>query len=141
MTTAPIGIASRTIRLPDLSVVVRELTVSEVRAWLVELEAGEQGNPLHSMLFDGFSPADLARMCDIPIERLEACAPSELDRLAQAAKGLNPDFFGKEPNSGHSCSHADLDRCCCILVGHGHSNVFNYPWTTYLTALKLIGNT
>lgn len=85
--------ASRAIDLPGLSVSVRELTVAEVRAWLVEAEAGAAVDPLRAMVFDDCSLDDLARMSDVPAETLEQFTTSELAPLHDAAKALNPHFF------------------------------------------------
>lgn len=80
----------------DLSgrlVTVKELTVAEVRAWLVETEAGLHVDPLHALAFEDCGLADLVRMCDATAEELEAYAPSDLAPLVEACKGLNPHFF------------------------------------------------
>ena len=90
--------ATRTIVLhPDddgesLAVVVRELTVAEVRNALLTDEA--VGDPLQSLVFDGFGLGDLLLQCDASAADLERCTPSELEReLVPACKELNPFFF------------------------------------------------
>lgn len=85
--------AIREIDLPGLRVVVRELTVSEVRSWLVEAESGAPVDPLRALVFDDCSLDDLARMSDAPAEALEQFTAGELATLHDAAKGLNPHFF------------------------------------------------
>ncbi len=85
--------ATRPVELPGRLVTVRELTVAEVRAWLVEAEAGERVDPLHALAFDDFGLADIARMCDATADELEAFAPSDLSPLVEACRGLNPHFF------------------------------------------------
>lgn len=83
--------ASRVVTLPGgLSVTVRELTVREVRDWLV---ADPAPDPLRAYVFEDFSLDDLARMSDVAPEALESYAPSELAPLVQAAQSLNPHFF------------------------------------------------
>lgn len=85
--------ATRLIELPGLPVTVRELTVAEVRAWLVEAEAGAPVDPLRAMVFDDCSLDDLARMADVSAARLESFTAGELAPLHEAARALNPHFF------------------------------------------------
>jgi hypothetical protein len=85
--------ATRLIDLPGLPVTVRELTVSEVRSWLVEVESGAPVDPLRAMVFDDCSLDDLARMADVSAARLEGLTGSELAPIYEAAKALNPHFF------------------------------------------------
>ena len=85
--------AMRLIELPGLSVTARELTVAEVRAWLVESEAGAPVDPLRSMVFEDCSLDDLQRMSDATAEALEGFTTSELEPLREACKALNPHFF------------------------------------------------
>ena len=76
----------------ELTVVVRELTVAEVRSALLTDEA--VGDPLQSLVFDGFGLGDLLMLCDASASDLERCTPSELEReLVPACKELNPFFF------------------------------------------------
>lgn len=83
--------ASRVVTLPGgLSVTVREITVAEVRAWLV---ADPAPDPVRAYAFQDFSLDDVARMTDASPEALEAYAPSDLGPLVQAAQDLNPHFF------------------------------------------------
>ena len=83
--------ATRSVPLPGGQVVtVRELTVREVRDWLV---ADPAPDPLRAYVFEDFSLDDLARMSDVAPEALESYAPSELAPLVQAAQSLNPHFF------------------------------------------------
>lgn len=85
--------ATRLIELPGLSVTARELTVAEVRSWLVESEAGAPVDPLRAMVFDDCSLDDLARMSDAAATSLEGFTNSELEPLRDACKALNPHFF------------------------------------------------
>lgn len=89
--------ATKTIVLhPDddgesLAVVVRELTVAEVRNALLTDEA--IGDPLQSLVFDGFGLGDLLAQCDASAADLERFTPSELAPLVDACRELNPFFF------------------------------------------------
>ncbi len=85
--------ATRIVRVGDRPVTVKELTVGEVRAWVVDVEAGATIDPLHALALDECSLSDLARMSDIAAADLEAYAPSELADLVAACKALNPHFF------------------------------------------------
>ena len=85
---------TRPVTLPDdVLVTVKELTVGEVRNWLLDAETGVEGDPLHALVLEECSFDDLARMSDIDARALEGYTPSELAPLVAAAKELNPHFF------------------------------------------------
>ncbi len=75
----------------SIAVVVRELTVAEVRSVLLTDEA--IGDPLQSLVFDGFGLGDLLMQCDAAAADLERCTPSELAPLVAACQELSPFFF------------------------------------------------
>lgn len=85
--------ATRAVDLLCGKVTARELTVAEVRTWLVEVEAGTEVDPLGSMIFDDCSLSDLARMSDVDPAALEGLTYGELAPLRDACKMLNPHFF------------------------------------------------
>ena len=85
--------ATRIVELPGAKVTVRELTVAEVRAWVVEMEAGMPVDALGSLVFDDCALADLARMSDADPAQLESLTYAELLPLRDACKALNPHFF------------------------------------------------
>lgn len=85
--------AIRKVVVGETAIQVRELTFAEVRAWMVECEAGASTDPLHALAFDDCSLDDLARMCDRSAAELEAFTPSELESLVRACKEINPHFF------------------------------------------------
>lgn len=85
--------ATAIVELAGLAVAVRELSVVEVRTWTKEMEAGQAVDPLRAVVFDDCSLDDLARMSDATAEQLEAFKPSELERVREKAKALNPLFF------------------------------------------------
>ena len=85
---------TRPVTLPDdCTVTVKELTVGEVRNWLLDAETGVSEDPLHALALEECSLADLARMSDVDARALEDYTPSELALLVAAAKELNPHFF------------------------------------------------
>lgn len=126
----------RTVDFPSRTIVVREMTVAEIRAWIIDLETGIQPDEFLSLLNAGFSLADLPRLTDATAAQIEALRPSELERLVSIAKALNPDLFSSTAGHGERCRSADIDQSCCALVSHGHSAVFHYPWRTYLAACR-----
>ena len=85
--------ATRIVIVGGRSVAVRELTVGQVRDWLIEAEMGADVDPIHALALEDCSLDDLARMSDNSARELEAYAPSELVELTEACKALNPHFF------------------------------------------------
>lgn len=84
----------REVALPDdFQVTVKELTVGEVRNWMLDAETGVSEDPLHALALEECSLADLSRMSDIDARALEDYTPSQLAPLVAAAKELNPHFF------------------------------------------------
>lgn len=81
------------VNVGERTVIVRELTVAEVRAWIAEHEAGAAVDPLRAMVFDDCSLDDLARLCDLPVEDMEQHTVGDLAPLRDKAKALNPHFF------------------------------------------------
>ena len=75
-------------------VIVRELTVAEVRDWLVEYETGQLGlDAVHALVWEDFGLDDLARMSNTIVAELEDYTPTELEPLVIVCKELNPHFF------------------------------------------------
>ncbi len=77
-------------------VTVRELTVGEVRAWMKDVAArvGGKVDVVGEMLLDDCSLIDLQRMSDLTDAVADALGQSEIREVADAAKELNPNFFG-----------------------------------------------
>ncbi len=74
-------------------VVVRELTVAEVRDWINDSQTAGYRDPIQALALPDLGLDELARMTDRSAGELEAFAPSELQHLADAARELNPFFF------------------------------------------------
>ncbi len=85
--------ATKVVELAGTQVTVKELTVAQVRDWLVEIESGVTVDPLGSMVFEDCSLDDLARMSDATAAVMESLTYSELLPLRDACKALNPHFF------------------------------------------------
>jgi hypothetical protein len=78
----------------DRTVTVRELTVAEVRDWAVRVDAGLLPvDPVGALISADWSLADLREMSNAQAEQLEAMTFAELEKVADAAKRLNPHFF------------------------------------------------
>lgn len=81
---------------------VKELTVAEVRHWMmdmVEQEKAKENQDLVSLvldqnLFEDIGLGDILRMTDLQREQLYDLTPSQLQTVVQKCKGLNGDFFG-----------------------------------------------
>lgn len=76
-----------------MSVEVRELTVAEVRDWLLAREVGAPVDPVYALALDDCSLEDIAAMCSTPAEQLAGAAPSDLEGLVAACRRINPHFF------------------------------------------------
>jgi hypothetical protein len=86
--------ATREVPFGERLVTVREMTVGEVRDWMVEIEQGtQQIDPAGEYVFDDCSLQDLMRMSDATKDVFDSAAPSDIEPLRQAARELNPHFF------------------------------------------------
>ena len=72
-------------------VVVREMTVAEIRAWLGGKTGGE--DVVDSFLFDELSLPDLCQMSTLGMADIDQLAPSEISQVIAEAKKVNEDFF------------------------------------------------
>lgn len=86
--------AARVFDLNGRQVVIRELTLGEIRAWLADVADQSQGGDLiDALLFEDFDPAALVKMTALSAADLDGYAPSDLRRLAEACREVNRDFF------------------------------------------------
>jgi hypothetical protein len=85
--------ASEQIDLAGRTVTIWELSVAEVRNWVVETEAGAQVDPIRALIFDDCSLDDMARMCDMTAVDMEQFGPLELAPIRDKCKAFNPHFF------------------------------------------------
>lgn len=82
----------KTVRIGDRDVVVREMTLGEVRAWLKEASTVKLIPLADALLFEDFSPSDLRAMVVGDVD-LDAFTPSQLRELYAACQEVNADFF------------------------------------------------
>lgn len=86
---------SKELMLGDVSVIVRELTVLQVRTWLAEtISPNGQPDIVDQVLFSDCSLEDLQRMTSLTREQIDQLRPSELRQVIALCKEMNPDFFG-----------------------------------------------
>jgi len=82
-----------------ISVTVKELTVAEVRAWLLEGERAKGHKPSAAesvgiLFFEGDTALqDLAYMCGMKLSDFDDFTPSQIDKIMEVCKSLNPPFF------------------------------------------------
>ncbi len=82
------------VAVGDRIFTVHEMTVAEVRQWLLDVENGTAVvDPVGEFVVSGCSVADLARMCHVHAAEFDAFRPSEIQPVVEAAKKLNPHFF------------------------------------------------
>lgn len=83
---------AREVEIADRKVVVVELTVGEIRAWLASAQA-DGGDIVDALLFEEFDPDALVRMTNLSAADIDAMTPSELTELAGHCREVNRDFF------------------------------------------------
>ena len=81
------------IELGPLRVVAHELTVGEVRAWLLAQDIAVPVDAVHALVLEGCSLADIAMQTNVSAADLEGCTMSQLAHLVEICKKLNPHFF------------------------------------------------
>lgn len=85
---------SRELLLDGKPVIVREMTVLQVRAWMAELQQPGAGRDIvDDALFPDCSLVDLPRMTSLTAADIDALRPSQLRQVIDLCKELNPDFF------------------------------------------------
>lgn len=87
---------TRELKFGDLTVTVKELAVSEVRAWLNEptkVDQPEFDILTGLMSFDGIGMEEIHRFTDLKKEMVEELPPSCLKMIAAVIKELNSVFF------------------------------------------------
>lgn len=85
---------THSVAVGSLTVLVRELTVREVRDWALKAEQGLiEVDAVAALALDSASLQDIELMCDKTVADLEVFAPSELAAVVEVCRKLNPHFF------------------------------------------------
>lgn len=86
---------TKEVNLENRKVLVKELTVSEMRNWLKNLEGIKDGeiDLISEGLLEEASLSDVVLMTDLTMDDLDGMVPSELATLVDACKETNPHFF------------------------------------------------
>ena len=91
-----------TLCFGDKSISIKEMTVAEVRHWMMDiLEVANTNEPedkISFLLDKGFmeneiSLSEIKRMTDASMSKLEQFTATELRTIISKCKDLNPDFF------------------------------------------------
>ena len=81
------------IQVAGKTVTVFEMNVTQIRAWLKDVESEVDGDFVSEYLFDDFAITDLTRMSSITEIELAAMTPSQIKLLADICKEKNESFF------------------------------------------------
>lgn len=71
-----------------------EMTVGQVRDWMKALEARTKGDMVGDLLHPDIRFFDLEFMTDLKPEHIDMLTQSDLNKIVETCKGLNPHFFG-----------------------------------------------
>ncbi len=90
------------ININGIQIAVKELTVAEVRHWMMDLVQREETNNnsdtiefvIDQAFFDDIGISDVLRMTDLSSDLIKELTPSQLRLVIARCKALNPDFFG-----------------------------------------------
>ena len=83
---------STVIEVAGLSVEINELTVSEIRSWLVHAET-ESNDIVGSLLIDGCPLDTIVTMSSITQRQISELTPSEIETLKEGCQKINSHFF------------------------------------------------
>lgn len=86
---------TQTVQLDTQSVVVRELTVEETRALMQRTaDSSPETFDVVGALLLPLPLGEFSSFCDLTTEQMQYLFPRELRLVYEAARTLNPDFFG-----------------------------------------------
>ncbi|MDF3932150.1 hypothetical protein [Pseudomonas citronellolis] len=81
------------IKVGDLDVVVKELTVAEVRQLLDQESSGDIPDVIGDSLFPDLRLADIPLLTNLTSNQLESLLPSQVQAVIEACRGVNRHFF------------------------------------------------
>ena len=81
-------------------VLVRELTVGEIRRWLLDLDQRGEPDVVGAMLFEDADLDTIERMTNLRQEDMQGLKPSELRELVRACQEVNSHFFSMARRMG-----------------------------------------
>ncbi len=90
------------ITINGIEIKVKELTVAEVRHWMMDMIAKDRAKEdediasvvMDQGLFQEIGLGEIVRMTNMSSCEIELFTPSELKCVVEKCKELNPDFFG-----------------------------------------------
>lgn len=83
----------KTLDFDGLQVVVRELTVGEIRQLLKSMAEVGDGDVVDHLLLEEIGLRELQLMTSLEPENLDDLAPSQLHQVYEACREVNKDFF------------------------------------------------
>jgi hypothetical protein len=84
---------TREVVIDDQAIICRELTVMQIRQWLQDTGQPTNLDVVSEALFRDCSLADLKRMTDLSDDVIDRLKPSQVQKVIDVCKELNPHFF------------------------------------------------
>src|SRR5512143_2567255 len=88
---------SRDVQIGDQRIVVAEMTLGELRAWLSDL-VQVPPDLIGDELFEGMTLAEVMRLSTLTPEAAERLTPSEIQQVVDACQEVNRHFFRLRAN-------------------------------------------
>ena len=92
-------VVTREVEVCEITVIVKELTVAEIRAWLSEPTPANDDREIDLltdlMNFDGIGMDEIHRFTDLKKDIVEQLPPSAISKIAAVIKELNTVFFNQ----------------------------------------------
>lgn len=92
-------VVTREVEVCEITVIVKELTVAEIRAWLSEPTPANDDREIDLltdlMNFDGIGMDEIHRFTDLKNDIVEQLPPSAISKIAAVIKELNTVFFNQ----------------------------------------------
>lgn len=92
-------VVTREVEVFDITVIVKELTVAEIRAWLSEPTQSNEDREIDLltdlMSFEGIGMDEIHRFTDLKKDIVEQLPLSAISKIAAVIKELNTVFFNQ----------------------------------------------